>query len=127
MFGWTCALLLADINTSPKAMEALLARGYDFGESRVIAGYHWQSDVDAGRMAGNVLYQMIRNNERFIGQLEKARAEFKAKQAEATKVASTRAVAQAEGTARIYRLDGTPASESSRGLLIQDNKKVVRK
>ena len=127
VFGWTCALLLADINTSPKAMEALLARGYDFGESRVIAGYHWQSDVDARRMAGNVLYQMIRNNERFIGQLEKARAEFKAKQAEATKVASTRAVAQAEGTARIYRLDGTPASESSRGLLIQNNKKVVRK
>ena len=78
-------------------------------------------------MAGNVLYQMIRNNERFIGQLEKARAEFKAKQAEATKVASTRAVAQAEGSARIYRLDGTPASESSRGLLIQNNKKVVRK
>jgi acid phosphatase (class A) len=125
VFGWTCALLLADINTSPKAMEALLARGYDFGESRVIAGYHWQSDVDAGRMAGNVLYQMIRNNERFIGQLEKARAEFKAKQAEATKVASTRAVAQAEGTARIYRLDGTPASESSRGLLIQNGKKVI--
>lgn len=51
--------------------------------------------------------------------------EFKAKQAEATKVASTRAVAQAEGTARIYRLDGTPASESSRGLLIQNNKKVI--
>jgi len=125
VLGWTCALLLADINTSPKAMEALLARGYDFGESRVIAGYHWQSDVDAGRMAGNVLYQMIRNNERFIGQLEKARAEFKAKQAEATKVASTRAVAQAEGTARIYRLDGTPASKSSRGLLIQNNKKVI--
>ena len=127
VFGWTAALLLSDINTSPKAMEALLARGYEFGQSRVIAGYHWQSDVDAGRMAGNVLYQLIRNHERFIGQLEKARAEFKAKQADPTQVASTRAVAQAEGSARIYRIDGTPASETSRGLIIQNNKKVVKK
>ena len=71
--------------------------------------------------------QTVINNAEAKEILEKARAEFKAKQAEATKVASTRAVAQAEGTARIYRLDGTPASESSRGLLIQDNKKVVRK
>ncbi len=76
VLGWTAALLLADINTSPKAMEALLARGYEFGQSRVIAGYHWQSDVDAGRMAGSVLYQMIRNHERFIEQLARARTEF---------------------------------------------------
>ena len=76
VLGWTSALLLADINQSPKAMEGLLARGYEFGQSRVIAGYHWQSDVDAGRMAGSVLYQLIRNHERFIGQLARARAEF---------------------------------------------------
>ena len=76
VFGWTAALLLSDINTSPKAMEALLARGYEFGQSRVIAGYHWQSDVDAGRLAGNVLYQMIRNHKRFQKQLKRARAEF---------------------------------------------------
>ena len=61
---------------SHEAMEGLLTRGYEFGQSRVIAGYHWQSDVDAGRMAGNVLYQLIRNHERFIRQLAKARAEF---------------------------------------------------
>ena len=55
VLGWTSALLLADINQSAEAMERLLARGYDFGQSRVIAGYHWQSDVDAGRMAGTVI------------------------------------------------------------------------
>ncbi len=76
VLGWTAALLLADINQSPQAMEGLLTRGYEFGQSRVIAGYHWQSDVDAGRMAGSVLYQMIRNHERFISQLAKARTEF---------------------------------------------------
>ena len=34
VFFWTSALLLADINQSNKAMEALLARGYEFGQSQ---------------------------------------------------------------------------------------------
>ena len=127
VLGWTSALLLADINQSPKAMEGLLARGYEFGQSRVIAGYHWQSDVDAGRMAGSVLYQLIRNHERFIGQLAKARAEFAEKTGNATRIAETPRTQQQNSSARVYRLDGTPADESSRGILIQNNQKFVRK
>ena len=127
VLGWTSALLLADINQSPKAMEGLLARGYEFGQSRVIAGYHWQSDVDAGRMAGSVLYQLIRNHERFIGQLAKARAEFAEKTGNATRIAETPRTQQQNSSARVYRLDGTPADDSSRGILIQNNQKFVRK
>jgi len=127
VFFWTSALLLADINQSPKAMEDLLARGYEFGQSRVIAGYHWQSDVDAGRMAGNVLYQLIRNHERFIEQLAKARAEFAEKKGNATRMAEAPSVQQQNTSARVYRIDGTPADNSSRGILIQDNRKFVRK
>ena len=127
VLGWTSALLLADINQSPQAMEGLLARGYEFGQSRVIAGYHWQSDVDAGRMAGNVLYQLIRNHERFIGQLAKARAEFAEKTGNATRIAETPRIQQQNSSARVYRLDGTPADDSSRGILIQNNQKFVRK
>ena len=107
-------------------MEKLLARGYEFGQSRVIAGYHWQSDVDAGRMAGSILYQLIRSHERFVEQLAKARAEFKEKTGGSTAVNTTRA-AQQEGSAHIYRLDGTTASESTRGILIQNGRKIVRK
>ena len=127
VLGWTSALLLADINQSPKAMEGLLARGYEFGQSRVIAGYHWQSDVDAGRMAGSVLYQLIRNHERFIGQLAKARAEFAEKTGNATRIAETPRIQQQNSSVRVYRLDGTPADDSSRGILIQNNQKFVRK
>ena len=127
VLGWTSALLLADINQSPQAMEGLLARGYEFGQSRVIAGYHWQSDVDAGRMAGSVLYQLIRNHERFIGQLAKARAEFAEKTGNATRIAETPRIQQQNSSARVYRLDGTPADDSSRGILIQNNQKFVRK
>ena len=127
VLGWTSALLLADINQSPKAMEGLLARGYEFGQSRVIAGYHWQSDVDAGRMAGSVLYQLIRNHERFIGQLAKARAEFAEKTGNSTRIAETSHSQQQKSSARVYRLDGTPANDSSHGILIQNNQKFVRK
>ena len=126
VLGWTSALLLADINQSKEAMEALLARGYEFGQSRVIAGYHWQSDVDAGRMTGSVLYQLIRNHERFQEQLTKARAEF----AEKTKGTSgTQAVASPAkqgGTGIAYSIDGTLASETTRGIVITDGKKTVR-
>lgn len=127
VFFWTSALLLADINQSNEAMEGLLARAYEFGQSRVIAGYHWQSDVDAGRMAGSVLYQLIRNHERFIGQLAKARAEFAEKKGGATRIAEAPQAQQQNSSARVYHLDGTPANDSSRGILIQNNKKFVRK
>ena len=127
VFFWTSALLLADINQSNEAMEGLLARAYEFGQSRVIAGYHWQSDVDAGRMAGSVLYLLIRNHERFIEQLAKARAEFAEKKGSATRIAEAPQAQQQNSSARVYRLDGTPANDSSRGILIQNNKKFVRK
>jgi acid phosphatase (class A) len=127
VFFWTSALLLADINQSNQAMEALLARGNEFGQSRVIAGYHWQSDVDAGRTAGSVLYQLIRNHERFIGQLAKARAEFTEKTGNATRMTDAPRTQQQNASARVYRLDGTPADDSSNGILIQNDQKFVRK
>jgi acid phosphatase (class A) len=130
VLGWTSALLLADINTSPEAMEGLLARGYEFGQSRVIAGYHWQSDVDAGRMAGSVLYQLIRNHERFIGQLARARAEFAEKTGSMSNVINTNSAMQHGGAAKVYHIDGTPVNEgskSSKGIVIANGQKMVRR
>ncbi len=40
--GWATALVLAEIN--PQRQNEILKRGYELGESRVICGYHWQSD-----------------------------------------------------------------------------------
>lgn len=127
VFFWASALLLSDINQTNEAMEALLTRGYEFGQSRVIAGYHWQSDVDAGRMAGSVLYQLIRNHERFIGQLARARAEFKEKTSGSTAVQAVPRAVQQNDSVRIYRLDGTTATPSTRGIVIEDGRKVMRK
>jgi len=45
--GWAWGLVLAEI--APERSNALLQRGYAFGQSRGICGVHWQSDIVAGR------------------------------------------------------------------------------
>ena len=72
--GWLMALLLSEVN--PPAQNKLLSIGYDFGQNRVIAGYHWQSDVDAGRMAASTLYARLRSDMRFQEQMRLAKQEF---------------------------------------------------
>ena len=74
--GWATALVLAEIN--PERQNEILKRGYEMGESRVICGYHFQSDVDAGRITGAVTVARLHADPGFQKQLEKAKAEFKA-------------------------------------------------
>ena len=50
--GYAGALLLSEVN--PDNANAIMARGYMYGESRVIVGAHWQSDVDASRLCGAI-------------------------------------------------------------------------
>ena len=75
VLGWSAALLLSEIN--PAAADTLLARGYMYGESRVIVGAHWQSDVDAGYLAASIAYAKLHTSERFLEQMQKAKDEFK--------------------------------------------------
>jgi acid phosphatase (class A) len=72
--GWAVALVLAEINVAQQ--EAILRRGYELGESRVIAGYHYQSDVDAGRLAGAACVARLHADKAFAKQLERAKKEF---------------------------------------------------
>ena len=75
MRGWTVALLLAEIN--PAAAEALFARAWTYGESRVIAGAHWQSDVDATRVAAGIGYSRLQTSARFRAEMARAQEEFR--------------------------------------------------
>lgn len=50
-----------------------------YGESRVIVGAHWQSDVDAGRLAAAAAYARMHTSERFLEQMQLARQEFRIK------------------------------------------------
>ena len=46
------------------------------GESRVICGYHFQSDVDAGRLTAAGAVARLHADPGFIKQLNKAKKEF---------------------------------------------------
>ena len=74
--AWSAALILSEVN--PAAAEALFHRAVESGESRVIAGCHWQSDVDASASAACVGYAALHANPEFQAQAERARAEFRA-------------------------------------------------
>ena len=67
--------MLAEIN--PARQQEIFERGYEMGQSRVICGYHWQSDVDAGRLVASSVVATLHTKPAFIEQLAKAKEEFK--------------------------------------------------
>lgn len=73
--AWACALLMAEIN--PDAAEAIFARAWAYGESRVISGCHWQSDVDASRPVASIGYAALQTSDEFRTQMKKAQKEFR--------------------------------------------------
>ena len=77
--GWGWALVFAQIN--PERTDALLKRGIEFGQSRVICDAHWQSDVDAGRIMGAATVARLQTDPDFLADLKAAKAEVKAAKA----------------------------------------------
>ncbi len=77
--GWTWALILAEI--APDRADAVLSRGYAFGQSRVICGVHWQSDVTAGRVIAAAVVARLHSDPVFRTQLEAAKKELATAQA----------------------------------------------
>jgi len=123
MRGWTAALLLAEIN--PAASDTIFARGWMYGESRVIVGAHWQSDVDASRVAASIAYCTLHASPDFREQMAKAQKEYLVKTGQVSSVGevlpSTPAV-----PSQAYRIDGTMASDDTRGIIIQSGQKILR-
>ncbi|PKP83366.1 MAG: acid phosphatase [Alphaproteobacteria bacterium HGW-Alphaproteobacteria-18] len=72
--GWTWGLILASL--APDRADALVQRGYEFGQSRVVCGVHWQSDVDAGRIMGAATFARLQADPVFVDQMALARIEI---------------------------------------------------
>ena len=72
--GWGLALILCEIN--PDAQDELFRLGYEWGQSRVIAGYHWQSDVDASRMLSAACFARLHTCQAFLDDMAAAKKEF---------------------------------------------------
>ena len=123
MRGWTAALLLAEVN--PVAADTIFARGWMYGESRVIVGAHWQSDVDASRVAASIGYAALHGSPEFREQMAKAQAEYLEKTGQALSVTEVNQNAPVTD-GKAYRLDGILATEDTRGIIIQDGKKILK-
>lgn len=72
--AWACALIMAEIN--PDAAEAVYTRAWESGESRVISGCHWQSDVVASRPVAGIGYAHLQTCTEYRRQMDRAQAEF---------------------------------------------------
>jgi acid phosphatase (class A) len=72
--GWAWALVLTEL--APERTDALLARGFAFGQSRVVCGVHWQSDVNAGRTVGAGVVARLHADPVFRAQAAAAQAEI---------------------------------------------------
>jgi acid phosphatase (class A) len=72
--AWAMALAQVD----PERAAEILKRGDEIGDSRLVCGLHWTSDVAAGRVLGEAVAEAERADPAFQADLEAARAELKA-------------------------------------------------
>lgn len=79
LIGWSWALVISEV--APEHASAVLARGREFGDSRIICGVHFQSDIEAGRYLGSAMVSKLHQNAAFEADLETAKAEVAASKA----------------------------------------------
>ncbi len=72
--GWMWALILSEL--APDRAEALMVRGRAFGDSRVVCGVHYPSDIEAGREVAVATLSRLRTDPAFEADLRTARAEL---------------------------------------------------
>ena len=72
--GWMLALVLTEL--FPDKQDALLQRGYDYGQSRVVCRAHWMSDTVSGRTITSATFARLHSDPVFEAQLDLARAEL---------------------------------------------------
>jgi acid phosphatase (class A) len=76
MLGYELGVVLASL--MPNRAQAILARAHQYGENRIVCGFHFRSDVTAGQQFGTVLAGKMMQHPAFGGWLKEAQAELKA-------------------------------------------------
>jgi len=73
-FGWASGLVVAA--AAPDSADAVMARAKAYGESRVVCGVHYESDVAAGRKVGAAVFAALEKDAAFQADLAAARTEL---------------------------------------------------
>ena len=119
--GWSEALVMTEV--APEHQDEILRRGYEYGHNRLIVGYHWYTDIEASRQLASALVARLHAAPDFLDMLAAARAEYISI---TTGIAPLTSVSK-PSSVRAYRLDGTPATDGTRGIVIENQQKVVRR
>ncbi len=75
-FGWGLALTLAEV--APERAQAILSRGREYGESRVVCAVHYPSDVAAGQVIATAVVERLHAVPEFARDLACAKQEYQA-------------------------------------------------
>ena len=74
LLGWGIALTLVEV--MPDCQDAILNRGFEYGRSRIILGYHYASDVQAGRVLAACALARLHNDAQFKKLMAAAKKEY---------------------------------------------------
>ncbi|MBQ2074707.1 MAG: phosphatase PAP2 family protein, partial [Muribaculaceae bacterium] len=123
LLGWGIALALTEV--MPDCQNELLKRGYEYGESRIILGSNYASDVIAARVMAACDLGKIHNETVFKTLLENAKNEYRQKLDEAS-IESIIATSRANDTLW-YSLTGIiyHSKPATPGIYIHNGKKVT--
>ncbi|MGQ5798392.1 acid phosphatase [Serratia sp. IR-2025] len=64
-------------NMVPEKRAAIMTRAWQYGDNRVVAGIHYPSDIEMGRIAGSVISQQLSQQQDFQQQYRQARDELR--------------------------------------------------
>jgi acid phosphatase (class A) len=74
-FGTATAIVLAAM--VPEKRAEIFARGWEFGQNRLIAGVHFPSDIEAGRVSATAMVALMMQNPAFKADFTAARTELR--------------------------------------------------
>jgi hypothetical protein len=74
--AFSAGVVLAQL--MPAKSQAIMARAYQFAETRLVCGVHFRSDIVAGQQYGTIIALKLMDNPVFKAQMAKAQAELAA-------------------------------------------------
>lgn len=122
--AWTTALLMAAV--AVEKQDTIFKVGYELGQSCVIAGINWQSDVEAGRLVANGTLSRMMSNPYFFTMLEDAINEYRtASRNIITDQMDLPIDCDEKKDAPMFTIDGRRATKDSRGIVVGKNRKII--
>ncbi|PSJ62805.1 acid phosphatase [Pseudaminobacter soli (ex Li et al. 2025)] len=73
--GTMMGIILADM--VPEKRAEIMTRAWEYGHNRVVAGIHYPSDIEMGRIAGAVIASNLQHDSDFEKEYEEAKAELR--------------------------------------------------